>query len=51
MNCWHCHTELIWGSDFDFEDCGLEGEGIVSYFTCPNCPATVEVTLPSEGEV
>ena len=20
MNCWHCGTELIWGSDFDGAD-------------------------------
>ena len=19
MNCWHCHTKLIWGGDHDIE--------------------------------
>lgn len=42
MNCWHCQTELIWGGDHSYEDYGLEGEGIVSNFTCPKCEAYVE---------
>ena len=27
----------------NFEDYGLEDEGIVSNLSCPNCPTTVEV--------
>ena len=50
MKCWHCQTELIWGCDFDFEDYGIEGEGIVSSFSCPNCPVTAEVYLPFEED-
>jgi hypothetical protein len=42
MNCWHCNTELIWGADFDYEDYGYEGEGIVSNFSCPNDDCGVE---------
>ena len=42
MNCWHCQTELIWGGDHSYEDFGMEGEGIVSNFTCPKCKAYVE---------
>ena len=45
MKCWHCKTELIWGGDHSFEDFGMEGEGIVSNLTCPNCDAFVEVYL------
>jgi len=43
MNCWHCNKELIWGGDFDYEDYDLEGDGIVSNLSCPNCEAYVEV--------
>lgn len=50
MNCWHCGTQLIWGADFSYEDYGLEGEGIISTFSCPKCPATAEVFLPIEEE-
>ena len=49
MNCWHCQTELIWGGDFDFEDYGLEDEGIVSNLSCPNCNTYVEVFCPISG--
>ena len=50
MNCWHCNNELIWGGDFDYEDYGLEGEGIVSNLSCPNCNAYVEVYLKIDEE-
>lgn len=52
MNCWHCKSEMIWGSDFSFEDYNEEGEGIYSSFTCSNdeCLATAEVRLPFEVE-
>ena len=43
MNCWHCNKELISGGDHTFEDYGMEGEGIVSNLSCPNCPTSVEV--------
>ena len=48
MKCWHCNEELIWGGDFDYEDYGIEGEGIVSNLSCPNedCNVYVEVFLP-----
>ena len=45
MNCWHCNEELIWGADFDYEDYGMDGEGIVSNFS------SVEVFLPLKEEV
>ena len=45
MNCWHCNTELIWGGDFDYEDYGIDRDGIVSNLSCPNCNSYVEVYL------
>jgi len=52
MDCWHCGSELIWGGDHDYEDWAgeAEGEGIVSNFSCPTCPAVVYVYLPIDGE-
>jgi hypothetical protein len=43
MNCWHCNTELIWGGDNDFEDYQMEGEGVVTNLSCPECDAMVLV--------
>ncbi len=43
MKCWHCNTDLIWGGDFDFEDYGLDGNGIVSNLHCEKCPTNIEV--------
>ena len=46
MNCWYCNTELIWGGDHDYEDYGMEGEGIVSNLSCSECDAFVLVYYP-----
>ena len=50
MNCWHCKSELIWGGDHSFEDHGMEGEGIVSNLSCPNCPVEVLVYYDIDKE-
>ena len=49
MNCWHCGTELIWGSDFDAADYGCEEEySIVTNLTCPKCESFVQVYYPNK---
>lgn len=40
--CWFCGGEMIWGADFDFEDYGREGSGVVATLTCSNCGADAE---------
>ena len=50
MNCYRCNNELIWGGDFDYEDYGLPGEGIVTNLSCSRCGSYVEVYLPSEWD-
>ena len=45
--CFHCCTRgVIWDSDFDFEDVGYEGEGIVHFCHCTNCGAEIEYRIP-----
>ena len=39
MNCWFCGSDMIWGSDFNFEDYDLEGDGVVATLTCSECEA------------
>ena len=46
------HQELTWDNDFDCEeifDCSC-GDGVVSYYHCPNCDAKVEVTFDCKGD-
>ena len=50
MNCWNCGTQMIWGGDHSFEDVGLDGEGIASNFSCPNCSAHADFYV-SMGEI
>tara|TARA_B100001989_G_scaffold183555_1_gene133576 strand:- start:314 stop:502 length:189 start_codon:yes stop_codon:yes gene_type:complete len=49
MKCWHCSTELIWGSDFSGEDYGCEEQySIVTNLHCPKCESYVEVYYPNQ---
>ena len=50
MKCWHCNSEVIWGGDHDYEDYGMEGEGIVSNLSCSKCSAFYECYLAIEEE-
>ena len=50
MKCWFCNSELIWSSDFSFEDYGLEGDGIVANLSCSGCNATFEGYLELEED-
>lgn len=44
-----CKGELILKSHLQFEDLGIEGEGIVSYWTCNKCDT--EYQLVSDYEL
>ena len=48
MKCWHCNSEVIWNSDFSYEDYALDGDGIVTVLTCSNeeCQAMYECYKP-----
>ena len=49
--CFHClHRKVIWSGDFDFEDYGLEGEGIVHVLHCSNCGADIEYYVRTDDD-
>ena len=49
--CFHCGKKaVIWDSDFDYSDFGLEGLGIVHVCHCTNCGAEIEYFVDIEGE-
>lgn len=44
--CFHCGARAVsWDSDFDFEDFGYEGEGIVQCLHCNHCGADIEYRI------
>lgn len=44
--CFHCGTYgVVWDSDFDFDDYGYDGEGIIHACHCANCGADIEYTI------
>lgn len=40
--CPMCMSNLVWNSDFDYEDYGKEGSGVVGSYSCniPDCVVT-----------
>ena len=44
-NCWYCGTEMIWQSDFNYDEVFMEGEGIVSILICPKCGAEAQFSI------
>lgn len=51
FECFHCLCRtVVWDSDFSFEDCGYEGEGIVQFLHCENCGAEIEYRIPFDND-
>ncbi len=51
MKCPRCNEDMLWSNDFDYEDVGMYGEGIVSIYDCNNkdCHVnTVEIYTDSK---
>lgn len=46
FKCFHCLSNTVsWCGDFDFEDYGYEGEGIVQVCHCSTCGAEIEYKI------
>ena len=49
--CFHClHDSVVWQCDYDYEDYGYMGEGIVQILHCSNCGADIEYDIPITQE-
>ena len=47
--CFHCLKKaVIWDCDYNLEDIGEEGEGIVHECHCTNCGAEIRYILREE---
>ena len=47
--CFHCGSDrIVWENDFDFDDYGYEGYGIVHVLHCQDCGAEIEYRVPYE---
>ena len=42
MNCWHCDTELIWGSDSE-PPIPSDEYDFITFLSCSKCESFVEV--------
>ena len=51
FECFHClEKTVVWSCDYNFEDFGYEGEGIVHICNCTNCGAEIEYRIPIKRE-
>ena len=49
--CFHClQKSVIWDSDFDFEDFGYDGEGVIHVCHCVNCGADIEYRIRTDNQ-
>lgn len=47
--CFHCLSKSVcWDCDYDYEDFGYEGNGLVQICHCSNCGAEIEYRIPME---
>ena len=48
--CFHCGAiSVVWNADFDFDDMGYEGTGIVHICHCSNCGAEIEYRVSTDN--
>lgn len=49
--CFHCGAMAVsWDADFDFDDMGYEGIGVVNCCHCNNCGAEIEYRVRYDEE-
>lgn len=49
--CFHCGEKAVaWDADFDPEDYGIEGTGIIHNCHCTNCGAEIQYTILDNQE-
>lgn len=49
--CFHCgEVAVLWDGDFDFEDFGYDGQGVVHVCHCTNCGAEIEYRIHISDE-
>ena len=49
--CFHCGKIAIqWDADFDYDDMGYEGQGVVHIMHCTNCGAEIEYRIPFDED-
>ena len=49
--CMHCGAfAVIWDNDFDFEDYGYEGVGVVQEYHCTECGAEITCKVKTDED-
>ena len=49
VKCYNCESDMIWRHDFNFNEVGYEGDGVVTSFICPACDTYAEFVIPDKN--
>ena len=49
-DCWYCGGQIVWDSDYNYDEVFGEGEGIVTMLHCPKCGAIVQFSKRDDEE-
>ena len=49
VKCYNCESDMIWRHDFNFNEVGYEGDGVVTSFICPACDTYAEFGIPDKN--
>lgn len=51
FECFHCMSRsVVWDADFDFEDYGIPGKGVIHECHCTNCGAEITYYIRCDDE-
>lgn len=50
MICPKCKAEMIWNSDYAFDEVGCDGEGVMSCYSCVECGTSMDIYVPEEND-
>ena len=42
MKCPQCSQTIIWQEEYDYENYGIEGDGVIGVYVCENKKCTVD---------
>ena len=48
-HCWFCGHDMVWQSDYSFDELGYEDDGVVAMLSCPSCGAMAEFSIKEEN--
>ena len=49
VKCWFCKGTMIWDNDYEPEDIGIAGDGVVAMLHCSSCDCNAYFISPTQS--